>query len=293
MSVSNMGSKNSTSPPAGRYEGTFRGVLTAKAPYVPDVYTVLSPPVGRVVTVTRARLVVNAPISAPWRQHTFFFSRFVRITQGDVTLFNPNLDFLCSVPLKAGATGTFVGSGGVGPAPNPGETWTSWTQPLQVNSGVEVIFGCDLAVGNFASLELEWSDGGPGTSVVDFAPVRADGMDHVFPVGPPPPGTKWHLHNAFLRDLVTPAPGPRVATAIRLTDGFSVCEITTFPPGERVQSTGGYSTYQTGPALSPAGTAVVYQGPQWLAAGDRIEVHLTGPPGDKFQYAFSFTELPA
>jgi hypothetical protein len=281
------------SSPSGRYSVTFHGVLTAKALHVPDVYTVLSPPVGRVVTITKANLVVNAPQLALWRQHTFFFTRFVRVTQGDATLFNPNLDFLCRVPLPAGATGTFTGGGGVGPSPNPRWNWTSWTQPLQLNSGLEVIFGSDLAVGNTATLDLEWADAGAGTSVVSFGRQPGDGAEHVFAVGPPPPGKKWYVNNAFLRDLVTSAPGPRTASSVRGSDGFSLCEISTFPAGNMVQCTGGYSSFQTGPALSAAGTQVVYPGPQWLRAGDRIDVRLSGPAGDKFVYAFSFTELPA
>ena len=280
-------------PLRGRYSVTFHGVATAKAPHVPDVCTALSPPVGRVVTVTKASLVVNALVPAAWRQHTFFFTRFIRVTQGDVTLFNPNLDFLCRVPVPLGMTGTFTAGGGVGPSPNAGWNWTPWAQPLHLNSGLEVIFGCDLAVGNTATLDLEWADAGAGTSVVSFAPHPGDGAEHVFTVGPPPPGRKWYINNAFLRDLVAIGSGPRAATSVRRSDGFLLCEISSFPPGERVQSTGGYSTSQTGPALNPAGTKVVYPEPQWLNAGDRIDVRLAAPPGDRFMYAFSFTELPA
>ena len=280
-------------PTAGRYESTYEGVLTAKAPHVPDVATVLSPPAGRMVTITKAQITVNAPVPAAWRQHTFFFTRLVRITQDDQTLFNPNLDFLCAVaPLRPGTTGTFVGAGGVGSSPNPGWNWTPWTQPLTLNSGLEVIFGCDLAVGNSASLHLEWADAGPGTSVVKWARDRGAGTEHLIPVGPPPPGRKWYLHNAYLRTVVSPGAGARVARSVRRSDGSLLCEISTFPPGDHVQSTGGYSTYQTGPALNPAGSKAVYPSPQWLGPGDVIDVRLGGPPGDKFLYAFSFTELP-
>jgi hypothetical protein len=281
------------SPPSGRYSRTFHGVSTAKGPNVPDIGRVLSPPVDRLVTVTKANFVVNAPIPAAWRQHTFFFTRFIRVAQGNVTLFNPNLDFLCRVPVSPGVTGLFTAAGGVGPSPDPRWSWTRWAQPLQLNSGIEVIFGCDLAVGNSASLELEWTDAGPGTSVVNFAPHLGDGSEHVFTVGPPPPGKKWYIHNAFLRDLVATGPGPRVATSGRHSDGFLLCEISSFPPGVRVQSTGGYSTAQTGPALNPAGSKVIYADPQWLRGGDHIDVRLAGPSGDRFMYAFSFTELPA
>ncbi|MGC2289291.1 MAG: hypothetical protein WA688_05475 [Thermoplasmata archaeon] len=287
------GAPGSGAPGAGRYSSTFNGVLTAKAPHVPDIGTVLTPPVGRVVTVTKASIVVNAPVAAAWRQHTFFFTRFIRVVQGDATLFNPNLDFLCRVPLPPGRTGTFTGAGGVGRSPTPGGDWTSWTRPLQLNSGLEVIFGCDLAIGNSASLDLEWVDAGAGTSVVSFARYLGDGSERVWTIGPPPPGKKWYIHNAFLRDVVSTAAGVRAATSVRHSDGFLLCEISSFPPGDRVQSTGGYSTFQTGPALNPAGTKVVYADPQWLLAGDRIDVRLAGPPGDKFLYAFSFTEVPA
>jgi hypothetical protein len=277
----------------GRYAVTFQGVQTAKAPHVPDVATVLNPPVGRVMTITKANLVVNAPVPAAWRQHTFFFTRFVKVNQDDVTLFNPNLDFLCRAPIKPGATGTFGGGGGVGSSPNPGWDWTSWTQPLQINSGLEVIFGCDLAVGNTATLDLEWADAGAGTSVVNFARLRGDGTEHTFSVGPPPPGKKWYLNNAFLRDAVATGSGPRVATSVRRSDRFVVCEISSFPPDDKVQSTGGYSSFQTGAALNPAGTKTVYSAPQWLLPGDCIDVRLNAPPGDKLVYAFSFTEVPA
>ena len=282
-----------SAPATGKYEGTFSGVLKEKAPHVPDVSALLNPPTGRVVTVTKARLVVTVPVPATWRQHTFFFTRFVRVTQDNATLFNPNLDFLCRVPLQPGVTGTFVGAGGVGPSPDPTWNWTAWTQPLQLNSGLEVIFGCDLAVGNSATLELEWVDAGPGTSLVNWARARGDGTEHGFTIGPPPAGRKWFIHNAFLRDLVATGTGPRVARSTRRSDGFRLCEVTTFPPGERVQSTAGYSTYQTGPALNRAGTMIAYPTPQWLTAGDQIDVRLGGPPGDKFVYAFSFTEVPA
>ncbi len=290
--VAGVGSGSDSGAEGGRYSLTFHGVLTARAPHVPDVCTVLHPPVGRVVTVTKANLVVDAPVAAPWRQHTFFFTRFVRGPQDDAPLFNPNLAFLARVPLPPGATGRFEGGGGVGPSPDPSWQWTPWSQPMQLNSGIEVIFGCDLAVGNTATLALEWADAGAGMSVVNFARHKGDGTEHVFPVGPPPSGKKWYIHNAFLRDVVTNEPGPRVATSVRRSDGFSLCEISSFPPGEKVQSTGGYSTFQTGPALNPAGTKVVYAEPQWLRAGDRIEVRMRGPPGDKFVFAFSFTELP-
>lgn len=156
-----------------------------------------------------------------------------------------------------------------------------------------MILGCDLAVGNSATLDLEWEDAGTGASVVNFARHKGDGTEHVFSVGPPPPGKKWRINNAFLRDLTTPGSAPRIATSVRHTDGYVLCGISTFPPDDKVQSTGGHSTYQTGPALNPAGTKTVYAEPQWLMAGDRIEVRLAGPPGDKFVYAFSFTELPA
>jgi hypothetical protein len=277
-------------PAAGKYESTFLGVLTARAPHVPDVATVLNPPAGRTVVVTKAELVVRAPVAADWRQHTFFFTRFVRITQDDGTLFNPNLDFLCTVPLRPGTTGTFVGAGGVGPSPNPEWNWTPWTQPLQLNSGLEVIFGCDLAVGNSVELHLEWADGGPGTSVVKWARDRAGGTEHLLSVGPPPPGKRWYIHNAYLRAVVSAGTGPRAAQAVRRSDRFLLCAISSFPAGDRVQSTGGYSTYQTGPALNPAGSKVVYPEPQWLGAEDWIDIRLAGPRGDRFLYALAFTE---
>jgi hypothetical protein len=279
--------------PGGRYSSTFHGVMTAKAPHVPDVGAVLTPPVGRVVAITNARIVVHADVPVTWRQHTFFFTRFIRVAQGDETLFNPNLDFLARVPIEPGVTGTFVAGGGVGNSPSPDWAWTSWAQPLRLNSGIEVIFGCDLATGNSAVLDLEWADAGAGTSVVNFARQRGDGTEHVQTVGPPPPGRKWYIHNAYLRDSVAAGSGTRVAVAARHSDGFLLCQISSFPPGVQVQSTGGYSTAQTGPSLNPAGTAIVYMEPQWLMAGDRIDVRLSAPPGDKLLYAFSFTEVPA
>jgi hypothetical protein len=278
----------------GRYAVTYQGVQSEKTHHVPDVATLLNPSVGRVVTITKANLLVNAPVPAAWRQHTFFFTRFVRVSQDDVTLFNPNLDFLCRAStIKPGLTGTFPGGGGVGPSPNPSWDWTSWTQPIQINSGLEVIFGCDLAVGNTAMLELEWADAGAGTSVVNFARHRGDGTERVFSVGPPPPGKKWFLNNAYLRHAVATGSGPRVATSVRRSDRFVVCAISSFPPEENVQSTGGYSTFQTGPALNPAGAKTVYSEPQWLLPGDFIDIRLNAPPGDKQLYAFSFTEVPA
>ena len=75
----------------------------------------------------------------------------------------------------------------MGPSPDPGWSWTPWAQPLHLNSGLEVIFGCDLAVRNTATLDLEWADAGAGTSVVSFAPHPGDAAEHVFPVRPPPP----------------------------------------------------------------------------------------------------------
>ena len=292
MVVAGSGPGSSPGPNAGRYSLTFHGVAMARGPNVPDICRVLSPPVGRVVTVTKATLLVNAPVPAAWRQHTFFFTRFIRVAQGNVTLFNPNLDFLSRVPVPPESTGKFTAGGGVGPSPDPGWSWTSWAQPLQLNSGLEVIFGCDLAVGNTATLDLEWTDAGAGTSVVSFAPHPGDGTEHVFAVGPPPPGKKWYINNAFLRDLVGNDAGTRLATSIRHSDGFLLCEISSFPPGVRVQSTGGYSTAQTGPALNRAGSNVVYAEAQWLRAGDRIDVRLAAPAGDRFMYAFSFTEVP-
>lgn len=279
-------------PQPGKYSSVFHGVMTGRAPHVPDVGTILTAPSGRVFTITRANIVVNVPVPTAWRQHTFLFTRFVRVSQGDATLFNPNLDFLARVPVKIGQTGTFVAAGGLGPSPNPGWSWTEWAQPLQINSGVEVIFGCDLGIGNSATLDLEWVDAGPGTSVVNFARVKGDGTEHAVAVGPPPPGKKWFINNAYLGDLVTPGPGTRVATATRRSDGFVLCGISAFPAGERVQSTGGYSTEQTGPAINPGGTKAVYTAPQWLSAGDVIDIRLTGPVGDRFTYAFSFTEIP-
>ena len=295
MSIMGLFNPHPTAGPpsgAGRYAETYAGTATARGPHVPDVATVLRPPEGRVFELTGARITVHAAVPAGWRQHAFFFSRFVRVTEGDETLFNPNLDFLATAPIKPGETGLFVGAGGTGSSPHSTGSWTAWAQPLRLNSGLEVIFGSDLAVGNSADLELAWTDAGPGVSVVRFLRHRGDGERRLFSVGPPPPGKRWYLHNAYLRCVVADAPGDRTAVAARRSDRGVLCEVVHFAPGDRLQSTGGYSTYQTGPALNPAASRTVYSTPQWVGPGDCVDVTFRGIRGDKFLYALSFTELP-
>jgi hypothetical protein len=275
------------------FSATWQGQATHGTDKAPDVLVLPSPPFGSWWEIIRIQLTANCPVPQSFNQSAFLFSRFVQNRSGYPGLADPNLDILAHVAITQGKTGTFIGSGGLGAAPDPSWDWTAFDQPITLNSEVQIVLGSSLGIGNIVTVAVDYVSLGAGTTVVEYGHPSLNGSTETFKVGPAPMGMKWYLENAFASEQAGSTGGTRQVTVQLEPSGQVLLSGSNYPTGVTVRNTGGYSTVQTGPALNQFGTQTPWPAPLWISGPEYIVVSLTGEPSDQAMYALGFTQVIA
>lgn len=300
-----------------QYIGVYNGIQTVNSGGTPDTLFPPSPEIGSGVrwVVTKALLTVNATQITSWKQDTFFFIRMKKVTYNNGTLFNPNIEFVVQAPAiePSFSPGIYTGAGGVGANPQPDNTtffrWGSWSIPITINEAQAFVMGTGLAVGNYATYDLECeaaTPGIPGGEIVAWNAyyvvgdtVNLSGSTLTFTIGGvgtgfpgPAAGTFWFIQDAYIDftcgSIVN---SNRVANMIRQSDGFVLCQV---PPGSGFElnngnQAGGAYTANQATTSHTNGSQIQWLVQQFLQAGDTIVVTLNGFTGDKAVFALTIS----
>lgn len=305
-------------PPPGpattlQYIGVYQGIQTENSGGTPDTLFPPSPQAGSGIRwiVTKALLIVNASNITSWKQDTFFYIRMKKTTLNGGTLFNPNIEFVMQAPAiePSFSPGIYTGAGGVGNNPQPNNPtnfrWGSWSIPLTINEAQAFVMGTGLAVGNFATYDLECEATTPddaqntiiwNANYVAGDTVNLSGTTRTFTIGPPPAGTQWFLQDAYIDFTCgNTVNGTEVANMTRQSDRYQlvvVPPVTGFQANNGNQSGGAYTANQATTSHTN-GSQVQWMSQQFLQGNDTIVVTLSGPSGDKAVFAIVISETPA
>lgn len=270
------------------YSKVYDGNLTKRPARAPDVLVLPSPPSGSWWQITQVQLTGHFLEKKSFEQDAFLFTRTVQNPTQYPGLADPNLDVLAHIFIQGGKLGTKIGAGGTGSSPNTAWSWYRFTQPIRLNSEVQIVLGAILGIGNSVTVTVHYKDLGSGTTVVKYAHVSLTGHTLTFKVTVPA-GKKWYLLNAFA-DLKASSAGSR-SLVIKTSTGTNLDHGGNFPTGVLVRCTGGYSTVQTGPALNKYGTETVWASQVWISGSEFITVQFTGPSSAQGMWVLVFTQV--
>ncbi len=275
--------------PSLSYSKTYYGTMTHRPGNAPDVLVLPSSPVGSWWQITTVQLTGHFGTKTGFDQDAFLFTRTVQNPNSYPGLADPNLDVLAHMGIQSGKLGTKVGAGGTGPSPNSAWSWYRFTQPIRLNSEIQIVMGAIIGMGNSVTVTVNYANLGSGTTIVEYgANLYLKGGALTFRIAAPA-GKSWYLMNAFA-DIKASSSGSR-SILIRTSTGMTLDQGSNFPVGVLVRCTGGYSTVQTGPALNRYGTQTVW-GPQVSLYGtEYITAQFTGPATAQAMWVLVFTQV--
>lgn len=270
------------------YSKVYYGTATSRPAHAPDVLVLPSAPAGTWWQITQVQLTGHIGVKKSFEQNAFLFTRTVANPTKYPGLSDPNLDVLAHFSIQGGRLGTPVGAGGTGSSPHSGWSWYRFTQPIRLNSEIQIVLGAIIGIGNSVTVTVHYKDLGSGTTVVKYAKVSLTGHTMTFKVTVPA-GKKWYLLNAFA-ELRAGTVASR-ALHIKTSTGTTLDHGSNFPKGVLVRCTGGYSTVQTGPALNKYGTQTVWPSQVWVSGSEYLIVQFTGPSQAQGMWALVFTQV--